>query len=81
MIYNSDTPISTQAADVLGRASYACNLAQTITKYGIVDSLCIGLLGPWGCGKTSVLKETLRITLHQIVESFGGLMIPLFYPR
>lgn len=43
MIYNSDTPISTQAADVLGRASYACNLAQTITKYGIVDSLCIGL--------------------------------------
>jgi len=60
MVYNSDIPISTQADDILGRASYARNLAQTITKYGIVDSLCIGLLGPWGCGKTSVLNMMLE---------------------
>ena len=60
MMYNADLPISTSSNDVLGRAAYACNLAKTIMKYGIVDSLCIGLLGPWGCGKTSILNMMLE---------------------
>lgn len=79
MIYNSDTPISTQAADVLGRASYACNLAQTITKYGIVDSLCIGLLGPWGCGKTSVLNMMLE-EIKNINKKGNDLSVIRFEP-
>ena len=66
-MYNSDFPISTQSEDALGRASYARNLARTITKYGIVDSLCIGLLGPWGCGKTSILNMMIE-EIEEILE-------------
>lgn len=60
MMYSADLPISTHTDDVLGRATYAKNLAHTILRYGIVDSLCLGLLGPWGSGKTSILNMMLE---------------------
>lgn len=35
-------------------------ICNSIIKYGIVDSLCIGLFGAWGCGKTSILNMVLE---------------------
>ena len=60
MMYSADLPISTHQSDLLGRASYAKDLAHTIVKYGMIDSLCIGLLGSWGSGKTSILNMMLE---------------------
>ena len=78
-MYNSDFPISTQSEDALGRASYARNLARTITKYGIVDSLCIGLLGPWGCGKTSILNMMIE-EIKEIDREANSLLVIRFEP-
>lgn len=78
-MYNSDYPISARSEDVLDRASFACNLAYTITKYGIVDSLCIGLLGPWGCGKTSILNMMLE-EIERIDKASEKLLVVRFEP-
>ena len=78
-MYNSDFPISTQSEDALGRASYARNLARTITKYGIADSLCIGLLGPWGCGKTSILNMMIE-EIKEIDREANSLLVIRFEP-
>lgn len=79
MMYNADLPISTSSNDVLGRAAYACNLAKTIMKYGIVDSLCIGLLGPWGCGKTSILNMMLE-EIEKMSKDVERLLVVRFEP-
>lgn len=78
-MYNADLPISTSSNDVLGRAAYACNLAKTIMKYGIVDSLCIGLLGPWGCGKTSILNMMLE-EIEKMSKDVERLLVVRFEP-
>lgn len=78
-MYNADLPISTSSNDVLGRAAYACNLAKTIMKYGIVDSLCIGLLGPWGCGKTSILNMMLE-EVEKMSKDVERLLVVRFEP-
>lgn len=55
-MYHSDMPIKTRDHDLLGRAPFAHNLAKTIIRYDTDDSLCIGLCGKWGSGKTSVVN-------------------------
>jgi ATPase subunit of ABC transporter with duplicated ATPase domains len=42
--------------DDLGRKTFVKNLATVIRTYGKSDSLTIGLYGPWGCGKSSLLN-------------------------
>ena len=59
-MYNADFPISSYVNDLLGRSSYAKELAHTILNYGIQEALCIGLLGSWGSGKTSVLNMMIE---------------------
>lgn len=78
-MYNADFPISISSKDVLGRAAYACNLARTIMKYGLVDSLCIGLLGPWGCGKTSILNMMLE-EIEKMSKEAERLLVLRFEP-
>lgn len=78
-MYNADFPISTSSKDVLGRAAYACNLARTIMKYGLVDSLCIWLLGPWGCGKTSILNMMLE-EIEKMSKEAERLLVLRFEP-
>ena len=61
--------------DELGRDNYVKNLANRIRSYSGSDSLTIGLIGPWGCGKTSLLNflaEELEKTGKAIaVERFN----------
>lgn len=52
----SDEPIASKAHDRFGRALFAARIAETITKRRDPSSIVIGLFGPWGDGKTSVLK-------------------------
>lgn len=51
-----DKPIKTAADDFLGRKKFAADLAEAISSYNNEDSLVLGLLGPWGSGKTSIIN-------------------------
>lgn len=46
--------------DALGRARFVENLAQAVRSYTKSDSLTIGLYGPWGCGKSSLLNFVIE---------------------
>ena len=54
--YFSDEPIASKIHDRFGRAPFAARIAETIAKRRDPSSIVIGLFGPWGDGKTSVLK-------------------------
>ncbi len=54
--YLSDDPIASKTQDRFGRAPFAARIAETIAKRADPSSIVIGLFGPWGDGKTSVLK-------------------------
>jgi hypothetical protein len=51
-----DWPIDTVAADRMGRAAFARALADEILSAPIEGGFVIGLCGPWGSGKTSILR-------------------------
>jgi predicted KAP-like P-loop ATPase len=51
-----DEPIS-DGGDTLGRAGYAARVAKLITETHAWDgSAVFGLTGPWGSGKTSLIR-------------------------
>jgi len=54
--YASDQPIATRADDRFNRAPFATRMADTIATRVDPASIVIGLYGPWGDGKTSVLE-------------------------
>ncbi len=54
MLY--DTPLSDPALDGLGRAPFAKSLADSIMKMDASETFVIGLQGPWGSGKSTVLN-------------------------
>lgn len=59
-MYHSDKPISTSDEDLLERTGFAKNLAQAIVNSKKQDTMCIGLIGSWGSGKTSIINMMLR---------------------
>lgn len=62
-MFASDKPVETSCDDLLGRSSFAEQLANAIASYSNADSCTIGLYGKWGAGKTSVINmitETLE---------------------
>lgn len=52
----ADAPITDPKLDRLGRAGFAGSLAASILALRGRDSVVIGLCGPWGSGKSSVLN-------------------------
>jgi predicted KAP-like P-loop ATPase len=52
---NSDRPISSQAEDLLGRGPLVEQLLNWVLQAPVQDGFVIGVTGPWGSGKTSVL--------------------------
>jgi len=52
----ADAPIADPKLDRLGRAGFARSLATSILALKGQDSVVIGLCGPWGSGKSSVLN-------------------------
>src|SRR4051794_36818059 len=51
-----DRPIRTASEDALQRARLATGFAEQITRLDAGDGLVVGVLGPWGSGKTSFLN-------------------------
>ena len=70
----SDEPIAGAGQDRFNRAPFAARIADTIACRPDPSSLVIGVFGPWGDGKTSVLKmmeEQLQHHAHVIVLHFN----------
>ncbi|MBI2768962.1 MAG: AAA family ATPase [Burkholderiales bacterium] len=77
--YSSDEPITSKTQDRFGRAPFAARIAQTIAHRADPSSIVIGLFGPWGDGKTSVLKmmeEALDQHEHVITIRFNPWHFP-----
>ena len=55
-LFTSDKPIFTASDDSFKRWPFARRVSQTITQRTSEDSLVLGIYGPWGDGKTSVLN-------------------------
>ena len=53
---HSDRPINSVDEDILGRSAFIKNLAREIRGLSSEESIVIGLSGPWGSGKTSVIN-------------------------
>lgn len=53
---NTDTEISSISEDRLGRVTFAERVSERIAAAGTGPSVVFGLAGPWGAGKTSVLR-------------------------
>lgn len=54
--FSADRPITAVAADLLSRDNFAVAVANSIRNWRNRDSLVIGIYGPWGVGKTSILN-------------------------
>lgn len=55
-----DTPITAVNEDKLGRTKFAIRLAETLSNWQRHESIVIGLYGPWGSGKTSIVNMTVE---------------------
>ena len=57
-MFYSDKPISNENEDELNRMPFVKRFSKSICNYDSQDCLVIGLMGDWGCGKTSILNLT-----------------------
>jgi hypothetical protein len=62
---SSDLPLSNVAGDEFGRAGFADRIADAVATRTAASTLVIGVYGPWGSGKTTVL-EFVRRRLEEI---------------
>lgn len=77
-MYNADTPIKRQEDDLLGRANFSKDLAKAIIRNQTEETLCIGLFGKWGSGKTSILnmmREEINVLSQDMPEDETPLLI------
>lgn len=63
--FSSDLPLADVAGDEFGRAGFADRIADAIATRTAASTLVIGVYGPWGSGKTTVL-EFVRRRLEEI---------------
>lgn len=52
----ADNPIRTADDDVLGRAKFARSFAEQVLALDASEGVVVGVLGPWGSGKTSFVN-------------------------
>lgn len=63
-MYHPDKPITKADEDLLGRSSFAKQLAQSLLLFDNPDTFTIALYGKWGYGKTSVVN----MMVHELME-------------
>ena len=59
-MFLDDAPIQKKENDLLNRSDFATKIGQAILNINTENGLCIGLFGPWGSGKTSILHMILE---------------------
>ena len=66
-MFYDDIPIDKQSDDLLKRGTFAERLGKTIVNLDAKDGICVGILGSWGSGKTSVINM-MKETIERIAE-------------
>lgn len=75
-----DNPISSSSQDRLGRLAFAQSLAANLRAYSNPESLVVGLYGPWGSGKSSLLNLVEEELKKESSESKQSPIIIRFDP-
>lgn len=73
--YIADQPITGKAEDRFNRAFFATRIAETIATRIDPSSIVLGLFGPWGDGKTSVLEM-----MQEALGSYPNAIVVRFNP-
>ncbi|NBX50648.1 KAP family P-loop domain protein, partial [bacterium] len=55
-MFSPDKPIHDPREDVLGRKRLSKKIAELIGKTGDGESIVLGIEGPWGSGKSSLIN-------------------------
>ncbi len=74
-LYIADQPITGIAEDRFNRAPFATRIAETIATRVDPSSIVLGLFGPWGDGKTSVLEM-----MHEALKPYPKAIVVRFNP-
>ena len=71
---SGDKPISEKRHDLLNRGAFADRIAELIDRLPTRTGLVVGIFGPWGSGKTTVLnllRAKLRESDSVVVSDFN----------
>lgn len=82
-MFYPDVPIQTANDDVLERHSFAEQLAQAMIAYQSPEAFTIGLYGPWGSGKTSLINlmvEEIKRRNEELEQTGEDCIIVQFKP-
>ena len=78
--FGADAPIKTKEQDLIGRAPFAERLAEILKSAAGPESLIIGLYGPWGSGKTSVINLVENALSRKDDDGKAGVSVVRFEP-
>lgn len=76
----TDTPIKVREQDLIGRIPFAERLADILKSAAGTESLVIGLYGPWGSGKTSVINLVENALSRKDDDEKAGVSVVRFEP-
>ncbi|CDD86668.1 integrase catalytic region [Collinsella sp. CAG:289] len=76
----TDTPIKAREQDLIGRIPFAERLAGILKSAAGPESLVIGLYGPWGSGKTSVINLVENALSRKNDDGKAGVSVVRFEP-
>ena len=79
-MYLEDTPIKKQKDDLLHRRNFAKRLGQSLVDTRTKDGCCVGLYGPWGSGKSSVVNMVLEEIDNIAKENIDKPVVMYFNP-
>lgn len=60
LVFSGDAPIESRDEDILFRRDYAQHVARATAGWKQPRSLTVGLYGPWGSGKSSILNMVVE---------------------
>lgn len=78
--FGTDTPIKAREQDLIGRAPFAERLAEILKSAAGPEPLVIGLYGPWGSGKTSVINLVENALSRKDDDGKAGVSVVRFEP-
>lgn len=68
MSFNPDSPVLSHDQDRFSYQAFARGLAREIAAYDRQSSFTIGICGPWGSGKTSLLNLTVEALKEELAS-------------
>ncbi|SMH28446.1 KAP family P-loop NTPase fold protein [Azospirillum agricola] len=74
--HRPDRPIATAGDDRLGRDGFVARLARALVRDGRASGVVVGLTGPWGSGKSSILN----LLEGEIKKTHPGAVVVRFDP-